>query len=201
MLFKKIKWILGVLLIFVLILATNLIDQNNFEKMQGSIESIYEDRLVVKGIIYDMSQEMHAKELAIVTKDTSFYINENAGVNQVIDEKIKTYEKTNLTPEEATEFTKLKENIQTLESLEVGLAGNNWEEQSIILRKVKIIERNLDQLADIQIKEGRREMGSGQRIVSAVNLFTNMEVIGLIVLAIIFQLMIIYTPSKSKSKE
>ena len=59
--FNKIKWILGILIVFVLIITTNLIDRNNFVRVRDSVVTIYEDRLIVKGIIYDISKTIQEK--------------------------------------------------------------------------------------------------------------------------------------------
>ena len=196
MTFKKIRGILGVLLIFGLILGTNLIDQNNFEKIQDSIESIYEDRLVVKGLIYDLYKDIHEKEIAVITQDSLYFKSEVVAVNKRIDDELLAYDQTRLTHDESVELQKLKDNIEVLKSLENKLMNEGWQESEVVIKQINLIDRNLDILADIQIEEGRREMGTGKQIVSAVNLFTHMEVIGLIILALIFQIMIIYTPSK-----
>jgi hypothetical protein len=45
--FNRLKWILGILMVFVVILATNLLDRNNFLRVRDSVVAIYEDRLVV----------------------------------------------------------------------------------------------------------------------------------------------------------
>ena len=62
--FTKIKWVLSVLLVFFLILATNLIDKDNFRRVKNSIVTIYEDRLVANDLIFELSQLVHQKELA-----------------------------------------------------------------------------------------------------------------------------------------
>ena len=51
--FNKIKWTLGILMVFVLIVTTNLIDRNNFVRVKDSVVSIYEDRLVAKNLILE----------------------------------------------------------------------------------------------------------------------------------------------------
>jgi hypothetical protein len=48
MISNKIKWSVGLLLVIVLIVSTNFIDQNNFQRIQDSVTSIYEDRLIAK---------------------------------------------------------------------------------------------------------------------------------------------------------
>jgi len=56
--FNKIKWTLGILMVFVLIVTTNLIDRNNFVRVKDSVVSIYEDRLVAKNLILEFMKNL-----------------------------------------------------------------------------------------------------------------------------------------------
>ena len=71
-LYNKLKWILGILIVFVLIIATNLIDKNNFTRVRDSVVTIYEDRIIASDLIFELQQSIHEKEVAIVLKDSLF---------------------------------------------------------------------------------------------------------------------------------
>ena len=58
---NKAKWIIGILLVVGLIIATNLIDKKNFEQIRNSVVTIYEDRLLAKEIIFEISALVHEK--------------------------------------------------------------------------------------------------------------------------------------------
>jgi len=75
--YNKVKWILGILMIFILIIATNLIDRNNFLRIKDSLDTIYEDRLIVKDLIFKMSKSVQEKELAVARLDTVFFLDKN----------------------------------------------------------------------------------------------------------------------------
>ena len=60
--YNKLKWILGILMVFVLIIATNLIDKNNFVRVRDSVVTIYEDRLVANDLIFEMLKSVQEKE-------------------------------------------------------------------------------------------------------------------------------------------
>lgn len=75
--YNKAKWILGILMIFILIIATNLIDRNNFLRIKDSLDTIYEDRLIVKDLIFKMSKSVQEKELAVARLDTVFFLDKN----------------------------------------------------------------------------------------------------------------------------
>mgnify|MGYP006207280059 CR=1 FL=1 len=65
--YDKIKWVLGILMVFVLIITTNLLDRNNFVRVKDSVVSIYEDRLIANDLIFEISNSIKQKEIAIVT--------------------------------------------------------------------------------------------------------------------------------------
>lgn len=73
--FNKIKWVLSILMVFVLIVTTNLIDRNNFIRVKDSVVTIYEDRLIAKDLIFEMSKAVQEKEVAVAASDTTFLIN------------------------------------------------------------------------------------------------------------------------------
>lgn len=71
--FNKIKWILGISVVFLLIITTNLIDRNNFITVRDSVATIYEDRLIAKDIVFDISLLINEKKLANVLEDSIFF--------------------------------------------------------------------------------------------------------------------------------
>lgn len=66
--FTKIKWVASVLLVFFIVLITNIIDRENFNRLSYSVTTMYEDRIVASDLIFEMSRIIHDKELAIVSK-------------------------------------------------------------------------------------------------------------------------------------
>ena len=62
--FTKLKWFTAVLGVFLIILATNLIDKKNFLKVEKAVESIYNERLLAKELLLSVSIQFHEKELA-----------------------------------------------------------------------------------------------------------------------------------------
>ena len=72
-LFEKVKWVLGILLIFVVVLTTNLVDRGNFNRIKNSVVTIYEDRIVANDLIFEISTLVHEKELAFRTSDSDFF--------------------------------------------------------------------------------------------------------------------------------
>lgn len=195
-LYNKIKWVLGILLVFVLIVTTNLIDRNNFRRVKDSVESIYEDRLIANDLLFDLSQSIQEKELAVATNDSLFFERENITVNRHIEGLITRYEDTKLTRDEAIAFRTLKENLEEL---------NQKEEQlksvagiSSLKGEITDIKANLNELSKIQLTEGSRQMSISNRAMDTVELFTKIEIYLMVFLAIVIQIIVMYKPKKAE---
>mgnify|MGYP000103167871 CR=1 FL=1 len=196
--YAKIKWVLGILLVFVLIVTTNLIDRNNFVLVRDSVQTIYEDRLVVKDLIYKISKAMQKKELALAKNDSAFFKTANTQINASIENYIERYAETKLTAEEDRVFNDLKANMDDLLEAEGQLMQSGYEQPSGVLKPIGAIKENLDDLSDIQLSEGSRQMTISKRAVESVELFTQMEIYLLVFLAIVIQIIVMYNP-KEKS--
>lgn len=198
--FDKIKWTLGILMVFALIVFTNLIDKNNFIRVKDSVVSIYEDRLVVNDLIFEMSKLVQEKEMAIVLSNTEFYTKKNSNIDKKMQGFIEQYEATKLTVEERNVFNDFKDNIQFLSKTEASILENDFKEKETHLTLIFEIKDNLYDLTKIQLNEGRRQMAISQKAIDKVELFTQIEIYILIFLAIVVQIIVLYNPKKEKSK-
>ncbi|AJR02895.1 MCP four helix bundle domain-containing protein [Siansivirga zeaxanthinifaciens] len=194
-LYNKIKWILGILMVFILILATNLIDRNNFIRVKDSVVSIYEDRLIASDLVFKLSRLVNKKEVAIKLSDTVFFNHENDEINSHIQDLILQYEQTKFTPEESTTFKYLKNNFKLLETQEINYVLSNFKNNEHQVELIKTINNNLDDLSKIKINEGRRQMSIGKKATTTVELFTQIEICLLVVLAIVIQIIVMYKPN------
>ena len=190
--YTKVKWILGILMIFILIIATNLIDRNNFVRIKDSLETIYKDRLIAKDLIFEISKAVQEKELAAAKLDSVFFLNRNKKVNIDIETAIAAFEETKLTVKEAKVFNDFKNNIAVLKKSEVlkPFKDNSYNNQ---LLKVK---KNLYDLSKIQMNEGKKQMDVSKRAIDSIELFTQLEIYALIFLGIIVQVIVIYNPKE-----
>ena len=190
--YSKVKWILGILMIFILIIATNLIDRNNFVRIKDSLENIYEDRLIAKDLIFEISKAVQEKELAAAKLDSVFFLNRNKQVNIDIETTIDKFEKTKLITEEARVFNDFKNNLAILMKSEAlkPIENNSYNNQIL---KVK---NNLYDLSKIQMNEGKKQMSISKRAIDSIELFTQLEIYALIFLGIIVQVIVIYNPKE-----
>jgi hypothetical protein len=191
-LFDKIKWVLGVLLVFVLIVATNLIDRDNFRKVSNSVETIYENRLVVKEVLFELSHLIHDKELAATAGDVAYFTDKNSKANLEIDQLMEQFLSTETTKQEAETFQVFQKDIQEVRALE----PPTEESMEVYKKKILEVKEGLYKLAKIQVREGRNQMLISRNAMKEVELFTSIEIYLMIFLAIAVQIIIMYRPSE-----
>lgn len=197
--YNKIKWILGITMIFVLVITTNLIDRNNFIRVKESVVNIYEDRLVANHLIYNISESIYDKKVSLLDNDTVFYLKNLKANNEKIQKDIESFEQTKLTIKEAEIFDELKNNLKKLKILEEKYVLQNFTEDQKLLKLLNEINDNLDDLSKIQLDEGSRQMDISKQAIQTVELFTQLEIYFLIGLAILIQIIILYKPKNQKS--
>ncbi|MCV9386752.1 chemotaxis protein [Reichenbachiella ulvae] len=199
-LFSKFKWVFSILLIFAIVLATNLVDKGNFDKLKYSIETIYKDRLVAKGLIFELSYLIQEKQIALLKSDSLFYQQQRLGVNDEIKELIAKFEKTELTIDEFEMFEDFRENVKEELELEKQFIDSGFENREQLLDQIYLLHDNLHELSKIQLSEGKRQMSMSQKTMDTIELFTQMEIIFLIVIAIIAQVIVLYKSSAKPNK-
>lgn len=197
-LYNKLKWILGILIVFVLIIATNLIDKNNFTRVRDSVVTIYEDRIIASDLIFELQQSIHEKEVAIVLRDSLFYKNQNSRVNQHIESLLARYDETKLTKKESKIYKNLKSNLADLMTLENKNTSINLLNKNEILAKIDNLKSNLSDLSKVQLDEGGKQMSISRKALDTVEFFTQLEICILVVLAIVIQLIVMYNPKKTE---
>lgn len=195
-LLDKIKWILGVLMIITLVITTNLVDRNNFLRINDAIETIYEDRLVAKDLILKISNLMHKKEIAGVKSDSTFYLTQNNSVNNEIESHLLRYNQTNLTTKEKELLAKFENDYQELKKQELKFIESNYSHNTKLLNYFPDVKSDLENLAAIQLKEGGRQLQISRRAMDSVDLFTQIEIYIMIVLAIVVQIIVMYKPKE-----
>lgn len=183
-------------MIFILILTTNLIDRNNFVRVRDSVVTIYEDRVIANDLIFDMSQSIHKKEIAVISLDSSFFKTTNEKINEDSESLISRFELTKLTAEEQNVFNKLRRNLKALNKLENTFVNSNFNYKTEVVKNISKIKQNLGGLSKIQLNEGRKQMSISKHALDTVELFTQIEVYFLVFLAVTIQIIILYNPKK-----
>lgn len=199
--YNKLKWILGILIVFVLIVMTNLIDKNNFVRVRNAVVTIYEDRVVASDLLFDLSKAVQEKEMAAALTDTTFFDHRSAQLNKNITELVSRFEQTKLTTKEKKTLSNLKRDFEDLISYENKLVSSNFSEKLAFFNTISDIQENLYDLSKIQLQEGKRQMSISNKAVDKLEIFTQIEIYLLAFLAIVIQIIIIYTPKQKKEKD
>ncbi|NJC26762.1 MCP four helix bundle domain-containing protein [Neolewinella antarctica] len=192
----KVKWIVGLVLLFLLFLATNLNDRKNYRTISNSVETIYADRLIAKGIIFNLAQLVQEKEIAYLAATVEQAPIGLESINQRMDTLVGQFGETSLTREEKEVFTRLQEHMSRLVTLE------NTESSVTQLRlQAANVRKSLYKLSDIQMEEGRNEMFASKRASATIDLFTYIELALLILIAIAILAIFAQEAKKDKAEE
>lgn len=197
---SKFVFVLGLLCAFLLILFSGRANIRHFEKIQSSIEEIYEDRLVVKGIIFDLSSLLHRKEIANITGDKTFYVRTNASINTQITNHLRAFRATKLTPSEEKTLNRFSADFKDLNASEKGLKlssdGHQFtpSETKTLSTKINSLHEDLKILSDIQLSEGKLKMIISTTRSERMNTFARVENYILLIIFVLVLVLIFFVP-------
>lgn len=197
-LIKKIKAIAALSLVFLLVLATNMMDNQHFAVVKRTLTTIYEDRLVAKDYIYKMSTQLKEKQMALLTDTPEQIQRINTTANDSIRSLVALYAATKLTPSEAQHFDALQKNLSELYEAERQWADDDFtpatKQQTD--KYYDELKNNLAALSEIQLQEGKRQIGLSTRAIASSDLISRLEIGTLIIIGIVIQILILYKPSE-----
>ena len=190
----RLKWVAAFLLVFVLIIGTNLLDRRHFQKMADTVESIYEDRLVAKELIFKMDRVMHEKTLALIQSHNNTLLwNRIERGNDSLLTWWESFEKTQLTKEEERIFRSMTKKMQDLPKRESAFLTHPTDTLKVELEQQYLnIQQDLQQLSRIQIQEGKRKLSDARRTMKSIEFFTNVEIISLVIIGLLLQFLLLY---------
>jgi len=191
---RRLKWVAALLVVFLLIIATNLVDRQHFRRVKESVVTIYEDRLVVKDLIFEIKLLVEQKRLAILTGNEEFFASKNLQVNDSIDSLIERFYATQLTSEERDYLNALNDKTQNLATMEAGITTNESASNQEMLGALNEIENDLRVLSKIQLTEGKQQLLKATKSVNAMDFLTDLEVISLILITICMLVILLYKP-------
>jgi hypothetical protein len=187
--FTKIRWVASILLVFFIVLMTNIIDRDNFNRLSYSVTTMYEDRIVASDLLFDISKIIKEKQIATLTSDINFFQNQNDKLNQEIDQLVANYELTKLTEKERLTLNQLQAELKVLKQKEKS-PGNLSNAE--VLKSIKKIDEHLYKLSKIQLQEGKQQLFISNRAKDTIRLYTQAEIIFLILMAVLVQIIILY---------
>ncbi|NIJ45624.1 hypothetical protein FHR24_002092 [Wenyingzhuangia heitensis] len=195
--FNKIKKVASILLVFFIVLSTNLVDKDNYNKLRESVTNIYEDRIIASDLLFETVMLIHQKEVAIISLDSTFFKIKNRTNNLEISNYITRYDQTKLTEKEHTLFNDLKKDIKQLKEIEEKyILSKSITHKNQLLQNIKKITLKLQNLSKIQLDESKTQMFTSNNAMKTINIFTHLEIIFLVVMAILVQIIIFYEPKQ-----
>tara|TARA_B100000965_G_scaffold399530_1_gene419695 strand:- start:12182 stop:12802 length:621 start_codon:yes stop_codon:yes gene_type:complete len=193
----KLKWTAGLLVVFLLILATNLVDRQHFRRVKESVVTIYEDRLVAKDLVFELTLLVEEKRLAILRDDLAFFNGRSKMVNDSIGQFVEQFYGTRLTREEKGFLDSFASHMKELRVLEADWASKNknaQEAKAVFLGRIDAMEKDLYALSKIQLAEGKRQLQKATKSVDAMDYLTQLEVIALVIIGLSIQIIVLYKP-------
>ena len=191
---QKFRAAIALGIVFISVLATQLMDKNYYSKLQKAFSSVYEDRLVAEVYIYEISGQL-LKKKKLIERHDEISAAEMHSTNQTYSDSIKSllskYEETKLTIDELLLFNKLKKNLTDLFMLEEKQKGRvGGALYRTIEKQHDRLAANLDGLSKIQLSEGKSLINNSKHIIDASNLMSKLEICILIVIGTLVQALI-----------
>lgn len=193
--FKRIKWVLAILCVFLVILATNLMDHKNFQRVEKSVDDIYNQRLVAKELLLNVSIKFHEKEMAYALNDSNYLHSKNDRVNKDISESLQMFERSEATQKEEYILDDLKSNHLKLIQLEKKSIANDTLYSSECSDIFAEIKTNINELAKEQMMEGDYQKKLAADAINSVKIFSKIEIYTLVFLALLLMVIVLYNPN------
>jgi hypothetical protein len=197
----KFQMISALLVVFLLVLATNLMDNKHFKTVKESLTTMYEDRLVVIDIIYEIRNIIHLQQLSYFSEWHQLDAGKLQSASDRIDQLIDQFATTKLTTEESVFFDLLISQIAEVRQLESQFASLAEESKSSTVyddleSRFEKLNRTLDALSQIQLKEGKNQLSFSEKAVRDSSLMSKFEIGFLVLIGIILQVIIFYNPKR-----
>ncbi len=173
----------ALVVVFLLVFATNRIDKRHFETVQDVLVTVYNDRIVAQDIVYKMNNIMHERQLLLL--DSNVVGNQNK-LNTEFDALIEMFATTKLTPKEAKTLESLKRNY---DSLKQNLSKNeNKDQEALLIENIAVIKIDLNSLSKTQLTESKYKIGVAQKSLNTNNHISTLEIVFLVIIGVVVQL-------------
>lgn len=197
---RKVRALIIIGILLLLLYSKNLIERQSFRSISNTFTEVYNDRLVVEGYIFQISENLFQIQKLIdhcnIDYDYSKVINEISTNEKSILAIIKDFEATNLTEQEAgylTDFKKIIEtdlNIKSYDLLYSDSSGVNRAQVKIYDEKITRARLDLDNLSKIQMEEGEKLISKAKILINRSQIWAQFEVALLIILVVVMFLLL-----------
>lgn len=192
---KKLRAFIIIGILLLMLYAKNLLERQSFQKISETFTEVYNDRLVVEGYIFTISERLfHIQKLidhCNLDYDYSRVINEIADHEAQILSVVTEFEATNLTEQEASYLGDFKTiivndlNIKNYDLLYSDTEGVNREQVLKYDQKITQARKDLENLSKIQLEEGQKLISKAKVLINRSQIWAQFEVALLIILVIV----------------
>ncbi|WP_192348417.1 MCP four helix bundle domain-containing protein [Algoriphagus sp. Y33] len=204
---RKITALIVIGLLMLLIYGKNLTERQAFKNISSTFKEVYNDRLVVEGYIFRISENLFRIQKLVdhcdISYDYSKVVDEIAEKEQNIMAIVRDFEKTNLTEKEGqylTDFRSIIENdlqIKNYGLLYSDSSGVNMNQVKLYDQKISKAQLDLDNLSKIQLEEGEKLINKANIIINRSQIWSQFEVALLIILALAMYFLLFRNKFKS----
>lgn len=197
---KKIRAMLIIGVLLLLIYGKNLIERQAFKDISNTFTEVYNDRLVVEGYIFQISEKLFQIQKLVdhcdLGYDYSKVVDEIARQEQSILAVAENFEATKLTEQEngfLSDFKKIIVNdlsIKNYNLLYSDSSGINQAQVKLYDQKITQARKDLDNLSKIQLEEGEKLISKAKVQINRSRIWAQFEVALLIVLIIVLFLLL-----------
>jgi hypothetical protein len=184
----KNKLVTSVLLFLVLglVMYTNFSERQNSSRINETLTTIYEDRLVVESYIFQYAGHLH--RIIDIIDDAGYSDSEKqasiAFTAKEINALNKAYLETRLTRDEEIDFnrfTALCGNVEAHSAAAQFIEGKRTSKEALAI---------LSNLSSIQVAEGKAEVSDAEKLFTSARAISQFEITVLIIIALIIQVLL-----------
>lgn len=200
---QKVKAASSLAIVFLLVLATNLLDRNHFSELQESFSSVYKDRLLVENYIFKLSGLVHQKHMLLhFSAGNKMSSKDQLKINQKIDALLVEYEKTKYTAKETRLFQEFKTELLDVRELESQFQTDSTPItlRSEIEKKHLQLITLLEGLSNIQMEEGERLINQSNSVINTSHSISRIEIIILIIIGFFAQALVLASKTLKPKK-
>lgn len=184
----------SIVMIFMVILATNLIDKDNFSKVEESVESIYEDVLLTKERIFELSMLVHEMEVAYLLEDKTYYEIKAVSSQERIQDILGECDEVVETKQEENVLIDLHNDFDKLFLLKADSTMFQDDTKKEVVKQFELIKYSLVELGEIHVEEGRRHKLKSRSVMSVTKLFSRIEIYILLILSVAILFVVMFQP-------
>ncbi|MEQ9593510.1 MAG: MCP four helix bundle domain-containing protein [Cyclobacteriaceae bacterium] len=198
---QRVKAVIALVIVFAMILATNMMDNNHFAFVRESFESIYKDRVVVNDYIFRLSRLVEGKRAIVNNVAQNGNYNVDMATYDSINTLVEKYAETKFSTKEELHFDAFNKKLADLRKFEKELTDSSDVEASDRQSKklnalLSAMLDDLQILSEIQLSESKKLFDSANKLIHNSYLISRVEIAFLIIIgSLILTLITIRQPS------